>query len=264
MFPVNELYRPSDPWFGRTKEILIKFAVGLRKTQMQAYERVLFSNHYDKFLYFDEFRLSYVYNSRNEIEYEVVYVTVVDIILGQSRVNNLSAPQQQSVDLLGRVRNLHDETYRKLEVNDLFNMRNILRTQVGYIPNYSNLIPKWQLAAQPQTQDLSQRGAPVGFVPTVVMAYAKPGCGERIRQRLSAMNLNFIRFEFDRYQIENYLTQHYNPVTNRYTTPTIGSYDNGNTVFDNNSMRFIENIDYYADPRAYDKYLKYPKSGVFK
>ena len=72
------------------------------------------------------------------------------------------------------------------------------------------------------------------------------------------------RSEFDRYQLENRLSQYYDTVSNTYQAAVTTTIDSANTVFDANSTRFVENYDGYADPEQHDKYLKFPNTRVFK
>jgi len=122
------------------------------------------------------------------------------------------------------------------------------------------------------------------------------------------VKLNLVDYEVDRYELDRFLSHNWNPVTDSwiptpaqtyfdngvtddisqwgnynytYTTFTTvnwvngsnvvvwtNSYDGDQTVFDGNSLKFIEPVDMYvgtlSNPQVYDKYLVFPKRNILK
>lgn len=262
LFPSEEVYRYEDPYFGRIRNFFIKFVIGLKKTEIENYEQILKRNHFNKVIYFDQIKLAYVRDSRDNVEYEVVYATIKDLVLGKEITTRLSSGQIPRLDLMGKIFNAYDGTYRTIEPNDLLTMQSLIVDTVGHIPNYETLIDRWQTVKQPF--DNENLGAPVGFIPAVPLVFAKPGFGLNIIDRLKGQNLNRFLFEFDRYQFDNYLSSNFDIISNSFTTPVKTWFDDDGTYFDGNSCQIIDGIEYVADPRTNDKYLKFGKINLFK
>ena len=104
--------------------------------------------------------------------------------------------------------------------------------------------------------------SPLGFLPCIVIAYCQPGKSSVIANNLRTVDFNRFRYEFDRYQLE-IGSKYYNTATNSYQAVTKTTFDNETTVFDWNSTRVAENVDYYREPGEGDKYIIFPRSGVF-
>lgn len=261
-FPEHEIYRYEDPHFGRIKNFFIRFAVGLEKTAMETYEELLTHNHFQKIVYFDETRVSYVLDKNNKVEYEVVYATLKDLVLGRDQKTLLSQAQLMVLDLTGKIKNYYDGTYKSIEPNDLKTMQNTFVKKLSFVPEYSSLLDRWQTSLQPTTY--KTLGEPVGFIPAVPLVFVKPGFGANVLDRLKKININRFVFEFDRYQFDNYLSTNFDATTNQFTAAVLTIFDSTATYFDSNSCQIIDSIDYAIDPRNKDKYLKFGKTNLFK
>lgn len=260
-FPEEEIYRYEDPYFGRIRNFFIKFAVGLRKTEIENYEEILLHNHFTKTVYFDEIKVAYVTDSQGKLEYEVVYATLKDLDSGKNSITGLNRPRAVVLDLVGKIQNAYDGTYRSIEPNDLLTLQSLILSKIDTIPNYSNLIDRWQTVKQPIGNSL---GAPVGFIPAVPLVFCKPGFGKNIIDRLKTIDINKFIFEFDRYQFDNYLSANFDIISNTFVPAIKTWFDDYGTYFDANSCQIIDNIEYVADPRTNDKYLKFGKINLFK
>jgi len=278
IFPPSQIFRPTDPWFGIRRDIYIEYAMGLRKTPQSAYEGILRENHYNKYFTFGPVQNAVVLNSQRQIEYEIVYVTIVDVKMGRAQDNKLSAAQTGLVDLTSSqtyyysqpeeldvwyYKNQNVIKHYTLSENNLYNMKNRILEDVGYVDDSKNLIPEWANSLQIDQESGLYR-APIGLVPVVVLAYVKPGFSTSIRVKLESTDFNFSRFEFDRYQLETYLSDYYDPVTQSYIQGQHTIFDGNTTVFDQESTRFIEYQEQYVDQHDADKYIKFPKTGVFR
>ena len=274
----NDLFRPTDPWFGLRKDLYIEFGVGLNKTTLSQYEYVLKENHYSKEFKFGPAGSAVVLDENNQVEYEIVYLTIKDQILGRDLEHRLSEPQDNLVDLSGS-RSHYYTTVNELDLwyyknqpqvenkiiseNTVYNMKYRVRDNIGYVDDYGNLIPEWANSLQID-QDSNDYLAPIGFVPIVIVAYTLPGKAKFIAQRLQEIDFDFVTYEFDRYQLENYLSQYYDTATQKFTPGNVTIFDNDTTVFDQGSTKIVDNIEQYVEQHTYDKYLKFPKNNVFK
>lgn len=276
IFPTDQIFRPNDPWFGLRRDIFIDFAMGLNKKPPQYYSQVIQDNHYNKSFNFGPVQTACVLDANKEIEYEIVYLTIVDYKLGRSLTNNISEAQQKIVDLTSTRTYLYEtkpendlwyyseQTQTKhftLAENDIYNMKNAI-ANIGYTGDAGNMLPEWALSEQPSPD--GSKNAPIGFIPIVVIAYVKPGCANNIKVKLDSIDFNFSKFEFDRYQLETWLTEYYNPETQSFTLGQPTTLDNNLTTFDQDSTRLIENHEQYVEQHGSDKYIKFPKTGVFR
>jgi hypothetical protein len=221
--------------------------------------------------------------ANNEIIYEVVYSRVVDNLLndaGQSVSKQVTLPY--SVELPD------SQETQIVYPNSLINMRDQVIDTVGQV---DNVLPTWMISKQ-------LNGRVLGFTPAWVIAYVKPGQGQRVAYNISTIygdQLNLIDFKIDRYELDGLLTKNWNPVTQQWipTPPSYTTFDattivaaawtnatnqtvqwqnssfsvvswysttfgDPSTTFDGNSMQFIAPVDMYSNTDSYDKYLVFP------
>lgn len=277
IIPANQIYRPTDPWFGRRRELYIEFAMGLNVKPISDYDQAVRLNHYDKRFYFGPVQSAVVLDNDRNVEYEIVYITIVDPKLGRDPVHKLSEAQTALVDLTGTRTYLHTTTdeqdlwYYKDQVkmphtalaeNDVYNMKQRILDAIGQRADAGNLVPEWATSDQPTLDGMMT--APIGFVPIVVLAYVKPGTAESIRYRLSQIDFGFAEFEFNCYQLEDWLSEFWDSGTESFIPGLITSFDSGNTNFDYDSTRIIDNHEQYRQQHTADKYIKFPRNGVFR
>ena len=266
LFPDELIYRPSDQWHGRAKNIRVLFAPGLNILSPAGYESVLTNNHATKRLLFGDVRTAVALNTDLSVRYEVVYLTLIDEYQALDPITKLYSRSVPAViDLRPYITNYYIEdglSYYLFKPNSLQNMSQVLAQAVGTYT--AAAIPSWMTSVQPIPDQPGLFSAPLGFRPVVVLAYCQPGGSKKIAHAISSINFNEIEFEFDRYQLENRLSQYYDTVSNTYQAAVTTTIDSANTVFDANSTRFVENYDGYADPEQHDKYLKFPNTRVFK
>jgi hypothetical protein len=107
--------------------------------------------------------------------------------------------------------------------NSLEDMRNQIVDSIGQVPRSSNVLPSWMYSRQAD-------GGVLGFTPAWVLAYTKPGQGDRIAynlQRAIGNQLNLIDFKVDRYEIDKQSTYNFDPVTDQWipAVPTFTTFD---------------------------------------
>jgi len=289
IFPQDLLYRPTDPNFGVATKVVYNHAYGLTSATIDEYYASLLQNHYWKNLVLGEIKTAQARDSSGQVIYEVVYSQIVDDLVnnqGQSvsKVVELPYPIDYGNDLV-------DVT--SVTPNSLINMRDQVIDTVGQI---SNILPAWMISTQPN-------GRVLGFVPSWVIAYTKPGRAEQVAYNIRTQfdrPLNLIDFKVDRYELDRLLTKNWDPDTDNWipAPPELTTFDvlgeavtwqnnlsqpvgwvnddnliptwvSGGafgqpTIFDQDSMQFIAPVDMYSNTQIYDKYLVFPKRNILE
>lgn len=265
LFPEDSLYRPLDDRFGKAKQIKIMFAAGIEAKHISYFESVLVQSHYQKSLTMAQPKLAYALDHNLNIVYETVYLPVIDRITGRSSTETQTVAAPIEIDLRNQIQNYYikdGRSYYILMPNSLESMRAVLQSSVG--ANDLDHMPLWMTSVQPGSGPGLFR-PPIGFISAVALAYCRPGHGRKILERVSAINFNTIEFSFDRYQLENQLSTYYDFDSNSFITGSnIARFDDGTTIFDSNSTKVLENIEYYYPPESGNKYLKFPRTNIFR
>lgn len=263
LFPLNAIYRNSDPWFGKSQELRFLFAPGLKNVPLSEYMDSLKENHYKKTLLFGTVDTAVCLDSQLQVKYEVVYVPIVDHLSKLDPVTGKLVGLPNVIDLRTQIKNYYWDKDGQAKYifrpNGLVNMRRQLEQTVGFYNE--GILPGWMTSLQPIPEKLGQFYSPIGFIPAVVLCYTKPGGSALIAFRLKQLGINFndFRFEFERYELEQG-----SQATNGYPASVGTQFDDDATIFDNDSTQFNENIEYVGSgPFASNKYLKFPKTGAF-
>lgn len=262
LFPPSFLYRPSDSRFGINRDLKFLFQGGVNPSSLAEYEPALATNHAVRSILLGELRTAVNLDQNLNTVYEVVYIDIIDRWLGRDPVTKLPAGVDNRIDLRPYIKNYYvknGQSYYELLPNGLENMRDLIDTTIG-VANYA-AIPSWMRCLQP-TNKIGIFRSPLGFFPCIVIAYCQPGKSSVIANNLKQVDFNRFRYEFDRYQLE-IGSKYYNTATNSYQAVTKTTFDDETTVFDWNSTRVAENVDYYREPGEGDKYIIFPRSGVF-
>jgi hypothetical protein len=200
LIPVDSVYRNDDSNFGVAKNVIYKHAYGLTASTLDDYANSLFINHYWKNLVLGEIKTARAVNSAGEVLYEVIYSTVIDNL-----VNNAGESVGKQVTIPFPI-NAGDSTEISVVYpNSLINMRDQVIDQIGQI---SPALPTWMTSKQSD-------GRVLGFVPAWVIAYVKPGQGNRILYNIQQQfgnQLNQVDFKADRYELDRSLTHNWDPV----------------------------------------------------
>jgi len=200
IFQPELLYRPNDPNFGRATKVVYNHAFGLTAATYADYVSSLYENHYWKNLTLGAIEVAQARNSAGEVIYEVVYSRVIDNLLndqGQSVSKQVTLPYPINEDDSTEINTVYP--------NSLINMRDQVIDTVGQV---SNILPTWMTSKQ-------ANGRVLGFTPSWVLAYAKPGKGDQLAYYIRTKfgeRLNLIDFEVDRYEIDRLLTKNWDPI----------------------------------------------------
>jgi len=205
IFAPDLIYRGDDPNFGVATRVIYNHAYGLTAATLDDYVASLNLNHYWKNLVLGEIKTARALDDDGNILYEVVYSQVVDDLVnrdGQSVSKQVTLPFAITAGDSTEI----DSVYP----NSLQNMRNQVIDVVGQI---SNVLPRWMLSRQAD-------GRVLGFTPSWVIAYTKPGQSGQIAYNIQSQfgtQLNLVDFEVDRYELDNLLTHNWDRAGQHWT-----------------------------------------------
>jgi hypothetical protein len=215
VFPEELIYRASDPWYGKIKNMRMLLLPGIAPSTLSQYQASIVTNHYNKNIRFGAIKTARAVDEFFNTKYEVVYVEMIDNKVDQGR-----SVREEQVDLSQFVNNYFNDSnaFRYLYPNSFNHMIN----KVGGTLGFSNrgALPDWMTSPQ-------EDGRVLGFVPSMILAYTKPGGAKTIKYRLetSGYQLNNIAFTADRYQVDNSLSQYYDNENNRFLASTETTFD---------------------------------------
>jgi hypothetical protein len=210
IFPPELIYRPTDPWFGKAKDIKFLFAAGMNPNYAKEYVLAMGKHHYNKRISLGEVKTAVALDANYNVRYEVVYVEVVDTA-------------EKAAYIIDRTSQVSDP-YRSLPFtvvypDSLDNMKQEL-TALGYANR--GAMPDWMLNQQAD-------GRVLGFTRGVVLAYTVPGASKLIAYRLQnseiPFNFNNIDFEIDRYQLDHLLSKTYDIADHKFNQSRETTFD---------------------------------------
>lgn len=224
IFVPDLIYRADDPWFGVAKNIEMLFLPGLNAAALNSYVGAISKNHWTKKYNFGDIKTAVVYDSSYTIKYEVVYIEVLD-----PELNSSNHGPGATLDLTNKIANPYIDstgnTYKIVYPNTSENMVEQLVSDIGYYDQSS--LPEWMTSNQPDPANPNGFANPLGFTKAVVLAYTTKGSSSLIAYRLrnSGINFNNINFTVDRYLLDNYYSQNFNPVTKTYISGRETTFD---------------------------------------
>lgn len=221
LMPTNYLYRPEDPYFGKSKDVRFTFLYGIEPARLSAYIELMNENFYYRNIVLGELKTAIARDSENNILYEVVYSEIVDDLINSS---DQTLPQQvvwpQTINL-----NLNDDYTTNNELftslTDIYTSDSPGQTTVVYPASTINMstrltnnlpyskeqsiLPKWMTSQQ-------LNGNTLGFVRAWVLCYTIPGRSEYIKNVINTgwpYKLNQIDFTLDRFIVDKSATYNY-------------------------------------------------------
>lgn len=279
--PPEDVYRPSDYSFGVQTDLRFVVSAGLVAAPITDFIETMSKNFYNNTLRFGEFKTARALNADGTVKYEVVYVDIVDNMIGTDPTTGLPASPALRQDLRSDVTtwsnplsvdqsppDVSHSHYLVSQVNDYFaypnsfeNMRSRLKTGIGQQVLERTVLPDWM-------QDKQADGSIIGWKLAVPIVYCKPGTADKIKFRLekrTGQDLKKISFEVDRFILDNNLSKYYNKTTGKFTVTQETSFDVSATVtvFDGDGTRFFAQVDTYAAKDEGDVYIKFTQKGVF-
>jgi len=227
IFPDNLIYRPFDPYYGKAKDLRFLFLPGINPSDLPTYVNAMEENHYNKTILFGDVKTAVAYDENFNLQYEVVYLEVIDEAEGRDPTTKLPAPSAQSIDLSKNKNQYSDGVIEYIEYtpNGLGNMSKRIIEIIG-VAN-TNTLPGWMVSPQPDPDNPGKFLPPLGYTRGVILAYTIPGAAKLIAYRLKNSNFLFnrITFETDRYQIDNWLSKNYDINENRFISGIVTNFD---------------------------------------
>ena len=229
IFIPDFIYRPTDPNFGLSTQVVYQHAFGLAPDALNIYTESLYLNHYWKNLTLGQVKTAVARDANDNIVYEVVYSQIVDDLVnasGQS-VSKIEATAYPIVDPADG-----SSVLNVVYPNSLINMRDQVIDTVGQI---STGLPLWMTSKQ-------DNGRVLGFTPAWVIAYVKPGRGAQVSYYLDqqfGVQLNRVDFKVDRYILDRSLSLNWDTTTQDWTPqPSLTTFDR----FDTSGYTFVGNV----------------------
>ena len=263
IFNNDWLYRPADPFFGKSTAVEYQHAFGLKAASLDDYVDAVLLNHYKKNLTIGDIKTAQALDANDNVVYEVIYADIKGgLINNQGESVSLAVTLDDSITLDNYPED--DSSIATVYPASLLNMQTRVIDRVG---QYGEVLPDWMKSKQ-------EDGSILGFTPAWVIAYAKPGFAKRIQYLIKenfTEKLNKVDFTIDRYIVDRRMTQYWNTDTDQFDTPDritefdgefFGDNSTDRTIFDGDSTRFISKTDQYVDNDRLDKYVLYPKHNI--
>ena len=234
IFVPEYIFRPTDPYFGKSDRVVYQHAFGLDPDTLDRYVESLYLNHYWKNLVLGSIETAQALDDDGNVIYEVVYSRVVDNLInndGQSvsKIVNLSYPIIDTGDGSSELTQVYP--------NSLVNMRDQIIDVVGQI---SSKLPLWMTSKQAD-------GRVLGFTPAWVMCYVKPGRAQQVAYYIATefgQQLNLVDFKVDRYILDAEMSRNWDAATQRWTpAASLTTFDRFSTA----GNTFIGEVDIATD-----------------
>jgi hypothetical protein len=208
IFVPDFIFRPDDPYFGKSSRVTYQHAFGLEPDALETYVSSLYENHYWKNLVLGEISTAQAVDPvTGQVVYEVVYSKIIDDL-----VNSAGDSVAKIVNLPYAITDPADGSTQITQVypNSLVTMRNQVIDVVGQL---STKLPLWMTSKQTD-------GRVLGFVPAWVMCYVKPGYSRQIAYYIATEfgnQLNKVDFKVDRYILDRSLSRNWDTATQDWT-----------------------------------------------
>ena len=277
--PVEDIYRPTDFYFGLQKDIRALIATGLSPVEATKYVEATAKNHFNNTLKFGDIKVATSYDDNNTAKYDIVYVELKDSAMGIDPSTNNPAPASDTIKLQEQksitnmfdfikpmtadagfpktsTGNQHADQGNEIEVypNAIQNMRNRMKTQVGSTILERFVLPDWM-------NDKQTSGEVLGWTLAAPIVYMKPGTGDRTAYRLkqrTETDLKKISFEVDRFILDNNLSNFYDKQNQKYSATAETVFDQSET-----GSSVVATVDYsVAENTRFDDVNKHLASEV--
>jgi hypothetical protein len=267
--PDEALYRPTDIYFGRQEKARMLFLPGLPANTLSKYFESVYRNHHTINLRFGNFKYAKATDNDNNHVYDVVYAEITDVFdppvgttanleVTYSSINNpITAEGAGHIDNANLRASANNN--KRLYPASLQRMKKRVEDKLGI--QDSRTLPRWMTSVQDD-------GTVLGYTPACVVAYLKPGSGERILYYLNintAINLNKINFTVDRYVLDAYFSNNYDKTSSpkAWLVGDETTFDSTKTSLDGKNTRFFPNIDTKRkEITDGNVYVKFPRDTI--
>lgn len=280
VFPLNLIYRSTDPWFGIARDINTLFLPGLNASTLSEYANAIETNHFKKRLLFTDIKTAV---ARRDGVYDVVNVDSEEVIgtfniytstfvptdfsLGYS-VRSSIPPGTRIGDQTIKYEVVYAEIKDQNSNTDGYGPPNTIDLTGQIVTPYYDASGNSYRVATPNSFENMQNivvdnlgyldkgvlpdwmtsiqpnGQQLGFTRAVVLAYTVPGASNTIAWRFKEKNynLNEIDFTVDRYFIDNALSSNFDINEGTFVTSRETTFDRYPAL--SNIFRTIGSVDY--------------------
>jgi len=220
IIPTSSLYRPRDPYFGKSNDVKYVHAYGMYSSDVETYTSAMNQNHYERKIILGPITYAIARDDNFNIIYEAVYSEVLDdLSTGTGLPQEITWPRDINLRQGGYTIN-NTKLYissgtahasytpgyaRNLYPASLSDMRNQIVNAIGQNKDIS-LLPRWMTSQQ-------SNGNTLGYTPAWVICYALPGMGQKIVDSINnnwSHSLNEIDFTINRYVIDKSMSYNWN------------------------------------------------------
>ncbi len=205
------LYRGDDPYFSIATKVSHVHAFGLNPETLLTYVEALRFNHYDRNLILGEIKTAIALNDDGEIQYEVVYSSIVDDLTAGNVSVGKSVNTEAGIVYPGSLHNM------RLQVVD----------NIGQV---SSALPRWMTSVQSD-------GNVLGFRHAWVIAYTLPGQSSQVAYTINQnwevpaydgthrRRLHRVDYTIDRYTLGSQFIKNWNTVDQRWSPSASTTFD---------------------------------------
>jgi hypothetical protein len=219
IFEPQKIYRYGDPSYGVQQEMKMLMYAGVESVAAIEFVQAMSRNHYNKRLTFGDIRKASAKNTiTQEVEYEVVYVDVVDqyekngksiskVVNLPDKINSPILVSGNTITVDTDIPYVSDKDHQRIFPNSIKNMRDRIKkmeineddSTVRRVRRDRTFLPLWMRSIQ------SDSFVEPGFVSAMPVCYCKPGLADDIILNIKNSGFDFktMNFEVDRYQIDN-------------------------------------------------------------
>jgi len=227
----QDLYRNSDPYFGRAKDLRMLLMSGIKASTATEYMAAMSSNHYRKVLKLGSYNWARATDDNGSTLYEIVYIDLRDDLLEDgvrgvpssidlsNKINRNISTDTTSISVNDQYTTLDGHGDRVVYPNSLLNMRAVIRERLTL--DVREPLPRWMTSRQ-------DNGKILGWIPVVPVAYVKPGAGDKVvfnLSRLSGIDIKNVSFDVDRYIWDMNLSKNYDASTNSFNEDSLTTFD---------------------------------------
>ena len=263
IFNPDDIFRANDPYFGLQLEVRLLVNYSIRASKLSDYINAMQTRHFNKVFYFGDYKLAQAKDEIGNIIYDVIYIDLIENTKIYETTNEVVTKKHPAaftnLKKIIPTWNNPNSNQHTIAPNDLTLMQRDITNnlQIGY----KNSLPPWMVSVQKNQRT-------IGFTTAAVLAYMKPNTGAKALFNLKKSNqfdMKLIPFVADRYVLDNSYSKNFNIETGQFNSRAYTNFDTVGTMFDTKSTVFDgrDLIDNYIIPFENDKYLKFPKIGVF-
>ena len=255
VFEPEDIYRPIDPYFGIQSEIKFIVSYGIKASQLSDYMAAMKIRHFPKKFYFGDYKVAQAKDTDGNALYDVVYVELREetkayqtingvekklIPAASTNINNTKASwvnsrapyiaQNQlytnsgSTTDSGAIRT-NSSYYLNNPMNVIY-PNDLTLMQLDIANNlqnsYLNSLPEWMVSIQDSTNRI------LGYTSGAVLAYLKPGTGEKALYKLkkyAPYDIKSVPFVSDRYVLNNSYTNNFDITTKKFYAHKYTTFD---------------------------------------